>query len=392
MRESKFKVGIAPDSFKGSLTALEAAKCIEGGFKKALTNVSARKVPMADGGEGTVRAIVESTGGRIVVRTVSDPRGRKIKAHLGLTGDGRTAVIEMAAASGLALLKPRERNPMVTTTFGTGELIRHALKLSVRKILVGIGGSATNDGGAGMARALGMKFLDRKGHEIPRGGGALSKLARIDASGLDPRLRKVAVEVACDVDNPLCGPHGAARTYGPQKGATPAMVKQLDRNLRTLASVIERDLGVDVLDVPGSGAAGGLGGGLMAFLGGRLRPGVDIVIDSVQLERRLKGCDLVITGEGRMDGQTVFGKTPAGVARVARKLGIPVIAICGSLGPGVEAVHTIGIEAFFSSLPHNVPESELPRHAKTMLGNCAAEVARLMVVRIAARSRLRARH
>ncbi len=235
MKKTVKKIAIAPDSFKGNLTAMEAAACIERGLKKALRGASIRKIPMADGGEGTVRAIVDATGGRMMSRTVKNPRGRKIKSSFGMAGDGRTAVIEMAAASGLALLKPRERNPMVTTTYGTGELIRHALRCNAKKILVGIGGSATNDGGTGMARALGVRFLDKKGRRLPEGGGALRKLDRIDMSGLDPRLRRVTVEVACDVDNPLTGPRGAARVYAPQKGATPAMVRELDKGLRHLA-------------------------------------------------------------------------------------------------------------------------------------------------------------
>ena len=391
MQKHTLRIGIAPDSFKGSLTALEAATCIERGLKRALSNVSVTKVPMADGGEGTVRALVEATGGRFVKRSVTDPLGRKIRATFGVTGDGKTAVIEMAEASGLALLKPGERDPRVTTTRGTGELIRHALGCGVAKVLVGIGGSATNDGGTGMARALGVRFLDDKGRALPEGGGALTRLARIDVSGLDPRARTVQVEVACDVDNPLTGPRGAAHVYAPQKGATPAMVKELDRGLKRMAAVIKRDLGLDILTVPGSGAAGGLGAGLMAFLGGQLRPGVDIVIDSVKLEQRLKRCDLVITGEGRMDGQTVFGKTPAGVARIAGKLGIPVIAISGSLGKNVHDVHGIGIAAYVSALQEPVAEELLPERGPAMLEDCAEQIARLLALPVAGRARLRGR-
>jgi len=391
MARPKLIVGIAPDSFKGSLTALEAAFCIERGLKRALVNVSTRKIPMADGGEGTVRAIVEATGGRLVKCRATDALGRPLRAELGLTGDGQSAVVEMAAASGLALLKSRERNPMRTSTFGTGQMIRAALNQDVKKILVGIGGSATNDGGTGMAKALGVRFLNRAGDEVPEGGGGLADLDRIEMRGLDPRLRKVVVEVACDVDNPLVGAHGAARVYAPQKGATPAMVKQLDQALRRLAAVIRRDLGVDIAGVAGSGAAGGLGAGLMAFLGGTLRPGVDIVIDIVKLERRLKGCDLVVTGEGRMDGQTAFGKTPAGVARVAGKLGLPVVAISGSLGADVHKVHSAGIDVFFSALEQPLREEELPRFGPGMLERCAGQVGRLLAIRFRGRSGLRRR-
>lgn len=371
------------------MSALAAATCIEKGLKSVLTGVSTRKIPMADGGEGTVRAIVESTGGRTVRRMVLDPRGRKVKSHFGMAGGGRTAVIEMAAASGLELLAPRERNPMVTTTFGTGQLIKAALDLGAGRIMVGIGGSATNDGGTGMARALGVRFLDRNGKPLPEGGGSLRRLARIDMSGLDSRIADTTVEVACDVDNPLVGPRGAARVYAPQKGATPAMVEKLDAGLRRLAEVIRRDIGASILRAPGSGAAGGLGGGLMAFLGGRLRPGVDIVIDSVKLARRLKGCDLVITGEGRMDGQTAFGKTPAGVARVATGMGIPVIAISGSLGPDAAAVHGIGIAAYFSALQEPVDEVDLPKRGPAMLTDCAAQIGRLLAMEPGEKPRLR---
>lgn len=377
----KTTIAIAPDSFKGSLTALEAASCIERGLKNVLLNLAVRKIPMADGGEGTVRAIVESTGGRFIKRTVKGPLGRKVKAEFGISGDGKTAVIEMAAANGLALLKPKERNPMKTSTFGTGQLIKHALSLNVRHILVGIGGSATNDGGTGMARALGVRFLDVKGKTIPEGGGALDRLSSIDTSKADPRLKKVTVEVACDVDNPLTGPCGAAHVYGPQKGATPAMVKQLDGNLALMAELVKRDIGVDILTTPGSGAAGGLGGGLMAFTGGRLRPGVDIVIDCVKLSNRLKGCHLVITGEGRMDGQTAFGKTPSGVAREAKKLGLPVIAICGSLGADPDKVLAVGIDAYFSALESSLDEEDLPEKGPQMLLRCAEQVGRILALK-----------
>jgi glycerate kinase len=374
------KVAIAPDSFKGSMTAMQAAECIERGLKRALKGVTCRKIPMADGGEGTVRAIVDATGGKFITRTVQDPLGRKIRSAFGVSGDGRTAVIEMAAASGLALLKPSERNPMKTTTLGTGELIRHALSLNVKHILIGIGGSATNDGGMGAAQALGVCFLDARGKKLDPVAGSLKKLDHIDISGRDRRLKYVKVEVACDVDNPLTGPHGAAKVYAPQKGATIVMVKELDAGLKHFASIVKRDLGVDIETVPGSGAAGGLGGGLMAFLNGKLRPGIDIVIDSVKLAKRIKGCDLVITGEGRLDHQTAFGKTPHGVAKVAKQAGLPVIAICGSIGKDPRIVYTIGIDAFFSALEEPVKEEDLPKRGPAMLENCAEQVGRLLAI------------
>lgn len=360
---------------------MEAADCIETGLKRALFNIRVKKIPMADGGEGTMRTIMASTGGKIVRLAVKDPLGRKIQAEYGLTGDGRTAVIEMAAASGVMLLKPAERDPLKASTFGTGELIRSALDRKVDRIIIGIGGSATNDGGAGMARALGVKFLDSRGREIADGGGALIALDRIEMKGLDRRLKDVLVEVACDVDNPLTGARGASRVYGPQKGATPAMAKQLDANLKLFAGIVKRDVGVDVMKVPGGGAAGGIGAGLMAFAGARLRPGVDIVIEIVKLEKKLKGCDLVITGEGRIDGQTVHGKTPAGVARAAKRLGLPVIAICGSIGKGADKVHKIGIDAYFSALNKPVNECDLRRKGPVMLVDCAEQVGRILALK-----------
>jgi len=390
-KATKLKVAVAPDSFKGSLSALQAASCIERGLKDALGDVTVVKIPMADGGEGTVRAIADATGGRIVSRAVRGPRGRSVKASFSMSGDGATAVIEMASASGLVLLKPAQRNPMLTSTFGTGQLIAAALKLGAKRILVGIGGSATNDGGTGMARALGVRFLDSRGRDVREGGCGLADIDHIDMSGLLPALRGATVEVACDVDNPLTGPRGAARVYAPQKGATPSMVKTLDAGLAHLARVIKKDLARDILRVPGSGAAGGLGGGLMAFLGGTLRPGIEIVMDAVGLKRKLRGCHLVITGEGRMDGQTAFGKTPAGVATMAKSLGIPVIGISGSVGADVSKVRAVGIDAYFSALQEVMTEDDLPRRAPAMLTDCAEQIGRLLALKVRGRAGLTAR-
>jgi len=380
MKTTFTQIAIAPNAFKGTLTASEAARCLERGLKKALPGASFVTVPMADGGEGTALAVVNATGGRWVRCSVTDPLGRRIRAQFGLSGDGRMAIFEMASASGLVLLRPQERNPLLTTTRGTGELIRAALDHQVTRLLIGIGGSATNDGGMGMARALGVRFLDARGRELPEGGGSLGRLARIDTSGLDPRLQKVRVEVACDVRNPLFGPRGAASVYGPQKGATPAMVKQLDAGLRRLAAVIQRDLGIAVARLPGAGAAGGLGAGLVAFLNGQMRPGVDIVMDAVDLTGKLAGCDLVITGEGCLDGQTLFGKAPAGVAKAAKQLGLPVIAICGCLGAGAGKAAEAGIDACFSALEGPIPESELAQRAAGMLERCAEQVGRVLAL------------
>lgn len=375
----KFRIGIAPDSFKGSLTAEEAAQCIEDGFRRIYgRQLAPVRVPMADGGEGTVRAIVSATGGRYVRAAVSDPLGRKIRAEYGISGDGQTAIIEMAAASGLPLLNPAERNPIRTSTFGTGELILHAAKCGVSRIILGIGGSATVDGGTGMARALGIRFIDSRGMNLPGNGGSLQSIRAIDTRNIPGFLKHIRFDIACDVTNLLCGPHGAAHVFGPQKGATPAMVQVLDKGLRNLACVIDKTTGRRVALIPGSGAAGGMAVPLLSFFNARLRAGVRLVIEAVDLPCRLKGCDLVITGEGRMDGQTAYGKTPAGVARVAKKLGIPVIAICGSIGSNAARVHKVGIDAYFSALQRPMNEDELAVHGADMLTTCAEQVARLL--------------
>lgn len=330
------RIVVAPDSFKGSATARQAAEAIARGLRRALPGVVVETVPMADGGEGTVDALVEATGGRFVEVTVTGPLGEDVRVRFGILGDGGTAVIEMAAASGLPLVPPERRNPLLTTTYGTGQLIRAALDRGARRIIVGLGGSATVDGGAGMAQALGARLLDADGRELGWGGGELGRLARIDVAGLDPRLRQTEILVACDVSNPLYGPEGAAPVFGPQKGATAAMVRRLDDNLRHFARILRRDLGVEVGQLPGGGAAGGLGAGLVAFCGARLRPGAELVMEAVGLEARLAGADLVVTGEGRLDRQTAYGKTAAAVGRLARKLGVPAVAICGSIGEEVD--------------------------------------------------------
>jgi len=323
---------------------------IEAGFREVFPEADYLKLPMADGGEGTVQAMVAATRGRIVSIPVTGPLGEQVDAFYGITGDGKTAVIEMAAASGLALVPADLRNPILTTSYGTGELIRHALDAGLQNIIVGIGGSATNDGGAGMLQALGVNLLGRDRLELGPGGQALEQLEEIVTSSLDPRLRKCRVQVACDVNNPLIGAHGASAVFGPQKGATPAMVAKLDENLAHFARLVLRDLGKDIATVPGTGAAGGMGAALLAFLDAELRPGIEIVIEAVGLEASLSGASLVITGEGRIDGQTIHGKTPVGVARAARMLGIPVIGIAGSLGAEASAVHDHGINAVFSVL------------------------------------------
>jgi glycerate kinase len=350
IKEYPMKIIIAPDSYKESLTALEVATEIEAGFRKVFPDAEYVKLPMADGGEGTVAAMVAATVGTLVEVDVTGPLGEPVKACYGLTGDGKTAIIEMAAASGLTLVVPQLRNPLKTTTYGTGELIKAALDAGISHLIIGIGGSATNDGGAGMLQALGVKLQDYEGREIGFGGGALADLERIDISCLDPRLKGCRIEAACDVNNPLTGPKGASAVFGPQKGATPEMVDQLDGNLVRFAGMISRDLDVQVETVPGAGAAGGMGAALLAFLGAQLRPGIEIVMEAVGLENHVRDADLVITGEGRIDSQTIHGKTPIGVARVAKRYGKPVIGIAGCLADDAGVVHEYGINAVFSVL------------------------------------------
>jgi glycerate kinase len=341
------KIVIAPDSFKGSLPACEVSYNIEKGIRKVFESADIISIPMADGGEGTVRSLVDSTNGVIVNAKVRGPLLKEADAFYGILGDGSTAIIEMAAASGLPLLRADERNPMKTTTYGTGELIKHALDRGCKKIIIGIGGSATNDGGAGMVKALGVKLLDKTGNDAGYGGESLGRIEAIDMSGMDERLKGCRIVAACDVDNPLVGPRGASRVFGPQKGADEEMVEILDKNLEHYAEVIERTIGISIKNLPGAGAAGGLGGGLVAFLGAELRRGIDIVIEATNLEEKIKDADIVITGEGMMDYQTQYGKTPFGVAQIAKKYDIPVIAIVGSIGYNAEVLYGLGFDGIF---------------------------------------------
>ena len=342
------KMVVAPDSFKGSLTAIEVSDAIGQGIREIFPEAEIVKIPMADGGEGTVQCLVNATGGKILKEKVTGPLGDEVLASYGILGDKRTAVIEMAEASGLTLVPENKRNPLTTTTYGTGQLIKAALDQGCRKMIIGIGGSATNDGGAGMIQALGVKLLDKDGEEIGFGGGELKKITRIDINYMDKRLSNTKVLVASDVDNPLCGPKGASKIYGPQKGATPEIIEELDESLAHFAEVIKRDLSKDVKDIPGAGAAGGLGAGLIAFLDAELKPGIEIMIEIVKLEQAIKDADLVITGEGKIDSQTIYGKVPIGVARIAKKYNIPVIAVAAIIGDDADIVHQYGISSLIS--------------------------------------------
>ncbi|ELX08949.1 glycerate kinase 2 [Janthinobacterium sp. HH01] len=370
------KIVIAPDSFKESLTAMAVANEIEAGFREFYPDAEYVKLPVADGGEGTVQAMIDASGGRRVNLQVSGPLGEPVDAFYGLMGDGATAVIEMAAASGLELVPTALRDPLRTSSYGTGQLIRNALDAGARRFVLGVGGSATNDGGAGMVQALGGRLLDAGGAELPPGGGALDRLQGIDLSGLDGRIKDCVFDIACDVSNPLVGPQGASHIFGPQKGATPAMVEQLDANLRHYADVIERELGQQVADVPGAGAGGGIGAAMLVFLGGSLRPGSEIVTAAVGLAAAVADADLVITGEGRIDSQTIHGKTPVGVARVAQRHGKPVIAIAGCLAPGAAVVHGHGIAAVFGAVsrPCTVEQAlaEAAQNVRSAARNVAA--------------------
>lgn len=342
------KIVIAPDSYKESLSAQQVATQIEQGFRDIFPEAEYVKLPVADGGEGTVEAMVAATQGKIVRLNVTGPLGETVDAFYGLSGDESCAFIEMAAASGLELVPSARRDPLITTSYGTGELIRNALDKGVEHFIIGIGGSATNDGGAGMVQALGARLLDKQGQQIGFGGGQLTALESIDISQLDERVARCRFEVACDVTNPLLGEEGASAVFGPQKGATPELVKSLDDALAHYAGIIQRDLDIDVLNIAGGGAAGGMGAALHAFCQAELRRGIEIVTEALGLDALVKDATLVITGEGRIDSQTINGKVPIGVAKVAKRYNKPVIAIAGSLTEDVGVVHQHGLDAVFS--------------------------------------------
>jgi glycerate kinase len=371
---------VAPDSFKGSLTAVEATEAIVQGIRAVLPASEVVRLPLADGGEGTAQALVDATRGRFVRRKVLGPLREPVEAAFGILGDDVTAVIEMAAASGLSLVPPEQRNPMLTTTFGTGQLMLAALEEGCRKIIIGIGGSATNDGGAGMAQALGAKLLDDDGKQIGPGGAELRRLAKIVSSGLDSRLAGVEVLVASDVSNPLCGQEGASRVYGPQKGATPEMVEALDQALHQYASIIERDTGKSVAEVPGAGAAGGLGAGLLAFLDAKIRRGVSIVLEATSFEERLEAANLVLTGEGKIDQQTLYGKVVAGVGSVCKRWGVPVLAFAGTVALEPDELSSIGINAAFPIASGPMAESEAMAHAGELLQKACETVMHTLAV------------
>jgi glycerate kinase len=344
------KIVLAPQALKGSLDAVAVGEAMAEGAHIALPDAEIAIIPVADGGEGTVRALVAATGGRLLHTHVMGPLGEPVEAEWGVLGaggapDGQTAVIEMAAAAGLPLVPPQRRDPRVTTTYGVGELAHAALDAGCVRILIGIGGSATNDGGAGMAQALGARLLDADGNDLPPGGAALAALARVDASSMDARLAQTQVQVACDVTNPLTGPEGASAVYGPQKGATPEIVRELDAALDHYAVILKRDLGADVAGVPGAGAAGGLGAGLLAFAHAELVPGARLVFEALRFDERIRGADLIFTADGRLDAQTAYGKAVGAVAAAGRRQGVPVVALAGAVAMDDAALRALGLAA-----------------------------------------------
>ncbi|WP_241592957.1 glycerate kinase [Rosenbergiella epipactidis] len=378
------KFVLAPDSFKESMTALQVANSMEKGLRRVFPDCEIVKVPMADGGEGTVQSLVDATQGKIINVEVMGPLHHQVQAEFGLLGDGETAVIEMASASGITHTTEENRNPLFTTTYGTGELIKQALDLGVQKIIIGLGGSATNDGGQGMACALGIKFTDSQGNEVGLGGGNLHKIASIDLSDIDPRIAETDFIVACDVTNPLTGPNGASSVFGPQKGATPEMIQMLDRNLEMYAEKINTQLGISVATIPGAGAAGGLGAGLLAFTPAHLQQGIDIVIQFTGLAEKIIGADVVLTGEGGIDYQTKFGKTPYGVANITKKVSphTPVIALAGAIGEGVESLYDENFTAIFGILRQAGPLGEALKEGEKNVAFTMENIARLLTVGI----------
>ncbi|EGQ7942317.1 glycerate kinase [Vibrio cholerae] len=374
------KVVIAPDSFKESLTAKQVCDAIQAGLARVWHDAKFVAIPVADGGEGTVQSLVDATQGRLVEVKVMGPQGKRVEAFYGMLGDNQTAVIEMAAASGLHHVPVAQRDPKLTTSFGTGELIRHALDQGVTKLIIGLGGSATNDGGVGMLAALGARFTNADGDPIQLTGGGLHELTHIDLQDFDPRLQHCDILVACDVNNPLCGDKGASAVFGPQKGATPEDVQLLDGVLRQFGLLTEKVTGKMVLESAGAGAAGGMGAALLAYTQARLRPGIEIVLETVQLAHQVSDADLVITGEGRIDSQTVHGKTPMGVAKVAKRFDVPVLALCGCTGDNYQAVYQCGIDAVFAAVPRVMSLDDALKESDFNLADLAENVARLWVL------------
>ncbi|MAS82343.1 MAG: glycerate kinase [Legionellales bacterium] len=376
------KIILAPDSFKGNLTALQVATAMEKGIKRVLPQANCIKIPMADGGEGTVQSLVDAIGGKFIRKRVTGPACKPVSARYGMLVDGKTAVIEMSEASGLPLVSGKKMNPLKTTTYGTGELILDAAKRGATKIIIGIGGSATNDGGVGMAQALGVRFINKHGKEIMKhgAGGMLHEIDSINIKSLNPLIKKVKIIIASDVNNPLCGKTGASNIFGPQKGASPTMVKILESNLNHLGKIIKADLKKEVVNLKGAGAAGGLGAGLVAFTQARMESGIDLIIEATNMAQHLRGADLVITGEGCVDSQTAFGKTPSGVAKVAKKHHVPTVAIGGTIADDANAMFAHGIDGLESAYARGMPLDEAMRNSRTYIANAAERVICLIMI------------
>lgn len=377
------KIVIAMDSFKGSVTSIEASEAVAAGIRRVYPDAEIDIVPLADGGEGTVEAMVQATGGELIQADVTGPLGAPVSAAYGILGDRRTAVIEIAEACGLPLVAEPDRNPMNTTTTGVGELILDAVQRGARSLIIGLGGSATNDGGTGMLQALGYRFLDHTGKEVPRGGAALGAIRSIDATAVHPSLQEIDIQVACDVNNPLYGKQGAAHIYGPQKGATPEQVEELDEGLRNYAQVLEKEFSQDVQSIQGAGAAGGLGAAFAGILGAELKSGIELILEAVKLKEHLKSADLVITGEGKLDAQSSMGKTAMGVAQLAKEQGIPCVALAGSVTAAAATLNELGVTAYFSILnePTTLEEAMNPERTKANLQQISRQLIRLYQAR-----------
>ena len=367
---------ITPDSFKECLTATEVAKNITKGILNVYPNAKINEIPISDGGEGLLESLVIPFGGKIISVKVKDPLSRDIYSEYGILKDGKTAVIEMAKASGLELLKDKEKNPLITTTFGTGQLIKDALDKGCKKLIIGLGGSATNDGGSGMAKALGIKFFNARNEELKPGGGNLGSLNNIDLSGIDKRIKDCEIVVACDVTNPLTGPNGASYVYGAQKGGSQETLDVLDQNLKNYANIIKAAINKDIESIAGAGAAGGTGAGLLAFLNAKLVNGIELILETLQLEAHIKKADLIITGEGKIDSQTLHGKTVAGIARMAKKHHVPVIVITGKIGEDIDPIYNMGVNAIYSIVNQPMELSTALKNADILIRSCTENIIR----------------
>jgi glycerate kinase len=377
--ERYMKIIVVPDSFKDSLSAKDVAIHIETGIRKLIPEADISKIPISDGGEGLLDSLISFSGGQLIQEVVNDPLMRRTLSEFGILGDQKTAVIEMAKASGLELLKPEERNPMLTSTFGTGQLIKAALDRGCTKIIVGLGGSATNDGGTGMIKALGGKFLDKNGNEIPPQGGRLQELNHIDVSEIDSRLGACEFIAACDVTNPLTGTHGASLVFGKQKGGNKAQLAQLDQSLKKYAEIVQDQFHIDIDSPEGAGAAGGMGAAMLGFFNANLARGIDLIIEQLQLEDQIKNADLVFTGEGGIDKQTLFGKTIFGIARITKKHRIPLIAIAGTLGNDIEAIYDLGVTGVFSIIDKPMSLDEAKEQAPQLIESCVENILRTFI-------------